>query len=63
MKEYDAIESAYNNGYEKGWNDAIEKLADRVKRYYSNLKGDTVGVSVGYYISVIAEELKKTEKD
>ena len=62
MKEYDATEAAYNNGYDKGWNDAIEKFSDRVKRYYSNLKGETVGVSVGYYVNVIAEEMRRSNE-
>lgn len=54
MNEYDATEISYNNGYKQG----VKDLAERIKKYYSkSLKGETVGVSVYYYVDVIAEEM------
>lgn len=58
MNEYTATEQAYKNGYRQGRADGIKELAERIKRYYSkSLKGETVGVSVYYYVDVIAEEM------
>lgn len=53
MNEHDATELAYKRGYQQG----VKDLAERVKKYYSYLKGDTVGVSVGYYVDVVAKEM------
>ena len=53
MKEYDAAELAYKNGYEQG----VKDLADRVKRYYSNLKEGSCGVSIGYFVDVVSQEM------
>jgi hypothetical protein len=55
MNEFDAAEIAYQNGYKQG----VKDLAERVQKYYSNLKEGSVGVSIGYYISVIAKEMEE----
>lgn len=38
--------------------EAIDEFAQRLKRFYANLKGKTVGGSVEYHIAQIAKELK-----
>ena len=53
MKNYDATELAYKRGYQQG----VKDFADRLKKYYGNLKGETAGVSVGYYVDVIKKEM------
>jgi hypothetical protein len=60
MKEYDATEAAFNNGYEKGRIAGINELASRLKKYYSNLNGETVGVSVAYFVDVVSKELERS---
>jgi hypothetical protein len=58
MKEHDACEQAYMNGYEQG----VKDLADRVKGYYSNLKEGSCGVSIGYYVDVVSNEMLQGER-
>lgn len=61
MDEFEATEQAYKNGYKQG----VKDLAERIKKYYSkSLKGETVGVSVYYYVDVVAEEMlgERSEK-
>jgi hypothetical protein len=53
MKEFDATEIAYQNGYKQG----VKDLAERVQGYYSNLKEGAIGASIGYYVAVIAKEM------
>ena len=60
MKEYDVAEVAFNNGYEKGRIAGINEFASRLKKYYSNLKGETVGVSVAYFVDVVSKELERS---
>ncbi len=38
--------------------EAITEFAERIKKFYANLKGKTVGGSVGYHIDQIAKELR-----
>lgn len=40
---------------------AIDEFAERLTKYYTNLKGTTITSAVVFFINVIAEELK--EKD
>lgn len=63
MKEYDVAEAAFNNGFEKGRITGINELASRLKKYYSNLSGTTVGVSVAYFVDVVSKELNNNGKD
>jgi chromosome segregation ATPase len=44
--------------YSRGWNEAITEFAERLKKFYSHLKGNTVGGSVEYHIEQIAKEMK-----
>ena len=58
MKEYDATEEAYKNGYQQGRLDGIKELSSRLKRYYGNLSGTTSGVSVSYFVEVVSKEME-----
>lgn len=44
--------------YSRGWNDAITEFAERLKKFYSHLKGNTASGSVEYHIDQIEKELK-----
>lgn len=46
-----------------GYEDAITEFAERIKTFYHNLSGKTVGGSVAYHIDMIAKELKEVPND
>ena len=43
--------------------EAITEFAERIKTFYHNLSGKTVGGSVAYHIDMIAKELKEVPND
>lgn len=47
----------YNAGYRKA-SDVIDEFAERIKTFYHNLSGKTVGGSVAYHIDQIVKEMK-----
>ena len=58
MKEYDATEQAYKNGYKQG----VMDLAERVKKYYGNLKGENMGATIGFYVDIVSKEMTEEEE-
>ena len=61
MKEHDATEISFKNGYKSG----IMNFADRLKKYYNNLKGSTPTALTAFHIDQIEKELlnEKGEKE
>lgn len=49
----------YKNLLETARAEAITEFAERLKRFYRNLSGKTVGGSVEYHIEQIAKEMKE----
>jgi DNA-binding ferritin-like protein len=50
-------EALYEKGYRKA-SDVIDEFAEKIKTFYHNLSGKTVGGSVEYHIDQIAKEMK-----
>ena len=48
-------------GYKKIRADAITEFAERVKTFYRNLRGKTIGGSVEYHIEQIAKEMREKQ--
>ena len=49
--------------YEKGYEQGIKDLAERLKNYYSNLRGTTYAVLTAYNIEQATKELLKEEEE
>ena len=64
MEHYDALyEEAKEILKTEARVEAIDEFAERLKKFYANLKGKTIGGSVEYHIDQIAKEMKGvTEK-
>lgn len=63
MNKHDATEVAYKNGYEQGYNQGVKDFAERAKTYYKNTSGRPLPETIEYYLSLIAKEMIKEEKD
>lgn len=63
MDKHDATEVAYKNGYERGYNQGVKDFAVRAKTYYKNTSGRPLPETIEYYLSLIAKEMIKEEKE
>ena len=63
MDKHTATEVAYKNGYERGYNQGVKDFAERAKTYYKNTSGRPLPETIEYYLSLIAKEMIKEEKD
>ncbi len=63
MNKHDATEVAYKNGYERGYNQGVRDFAERAKTYYKNTSGRPLPETIEYYLSLIAKEMIKEEKE
>ena len=63
MDKHTATEVAYKNGYERGYNQGVKDFAERAKTYYKNLSGRPLPETIEFYLSLIAKEMIKEDKD
>jgi hypothetical protein len=40
----------------------VKELAERIKKYYGNLKEGSCGGSIGYYVDVVSNEMLQGER-
>lgn len=57
MDKHDATEVSDKNGYEKGYEQGVKDMAERLRRYYSRLSGKSMAAVVEYTVKVVEEEL------
>lgn len=54
--------AGYKQGYDEGYEQGIKDLAEKLKNYYSNLRGTTYAVLTAYHIEQAKKELLKEEE-
>lgn len=57
------FEDGRKTGYKEGYEQGLKDLAERLKRFYQSLKGETFSSTVAYHIDQIKKDLLKGDED
>ena len=51
------LNAEYKQGYDEGYEQGVKDVAEKIKNYYSNLKGRTPAPLVSFHIDEIVKEM------
>ena len=49
--------------FEKGYEQGVKDLAERLQRFYDNYRGSTYSAAVSYHVGQIKKDMLKEDKD